>query len=55
MYFRSNYHWYLKSVVTLQKEDHCLPLHSQKQKNQLLLIKKDRLEVLEYVTRLPEK
>lgn len=55
LYFRSNYHWYLKGVVALGSHDHCLALYSQKQKHQLLLIREDKLEVLEYVTRLPEK
>jgi hypothetical protein len=53
LYFRSNYHWYLKNIVPLLPNDLFCPLASQSHSNQLLIVRASSFEILEFTTRLP--
>ena len=55
VYFRANYHWYLKNVVSLAPKDLVYPLSSQSAHHQLLVLTASDLELLTFETRLPEK
>jgi len=55
VYFRANYHWYIKNVVYLDSEDLVHPLSSQSSHHQLLVVTASNIELLEFETRLPEK
>ena len=55
VYFRANYHWYIKNVVSLTSTDLVQPLNSKSFHHQLLIVSGESLEILQFETRLPEK
>lgn len=38
LYYRANYHWFLKHTIIVEKEDICISLSCEKNKNHKILI-----------------
>jgi hypothetical protein len=56
MYYRANYHWFLKNYVQLKDGDICLSLSCEKHKrHKLLIIGQQDFQIVEYSIRHSEK
>jgi hypothetical protein len=56
MYYRANYHWFLKNTMELKREDICLSLSCEKHKrHKLLIIGGEDFQIVEYSIHHSEK
>lgn len=56
MYYRANYHWFLKNFIQLDEGDICLSLSCEKHKrHKLLIVGQQNFQIVEYSIRPSEK
>jgi hypothetical protein len=56
MYYRANYHWFLKNVIELREGDIPLSLSCEKHKrHKLLIVGQEDFQIVEYSIRHSEK